>query len=82
MFPAVAAAAPGTALRLDLSRLEALGYYPGLALRIRVDGPAGPLPAIDGGFTPWTQALLADHKERLLASAIGTELVAKVYAPA
>jgi len=82
VFPAVAAAFPGTALRLDLSRLEGLGYYPGLTLRIRLDGPAGPLPVIDGGFTPWTQALLADRKERLLASAIGSELVCKAHAPA
>jgi hypothetical protein len=81
VFPLVAAASPGTPLRLDLSRLEGLGYYPGLMLRIRLDGPAGPLPVIDGGFTPWTQRLLADRKERLLASAIGSELVCKAYAP-
>jgi hypothetical protein len=81
VLPAIAARFPGTALRIDLSRLEGLGYYAGLALRIRVDGPAGSLPLIDGGFVPWTQALLADRKERLLASAIGSELVCKVYAP-
>ena len=81
VFPAVAAEFPGTPLRLDLSRLEGLGYYPGLMLRIRLDGPAGPLPVIDGGFMPWTQRLLSDRKERLLASAIGSELVCKAYAP-
>jgi hypothetical protein len=36
---------------------------------------------IDGGFTAWTQALLSDRKERLLASAFGSELVAKLYGP-
>lgn len=82
VFPAVLAGFPGTKLRLDLSRLEGLGYYAGLALRIRLEGPAGPLPVIDGGFTAWTQALLADRKERLLASAIGSEMVCKAYAPA
>jgi hypothetical protein len=74
-------------VRLDLSRLEGLGYYPGIALRIVFDGPAGPLPLVDGGFTPWTQALLADRKERLLASAIGATIAgagwtAWVLAPA
>jgi hypothetical protein len=82
VFPAVRAEFPRAALRLDLSRLEGLGYYAGLALRIRLHGPAGPLPVVDGGFTPWTQALLADRKERLLASAIGSEMVVKAYAPA
>jgi hypothetical protein len=79
--PALRAAFPGVAVRVDLSRLEGLGYYPGLALRIVLDGPGGPLPVGDGGFVPWTQALLADRKERLLASAVGTEVLAKVYAP-
>ena len=81
VFPASAAAFPGTAIRLDLSRLEGLGYYDRLALRIRLDAPAGPLGVIDGGVTRWTQNLLADRKERLHASAIGSELVCKLYAP-
>ncbi len=82
VFPAIAAAFPGTEVRFDLSRLEGLGYYRGLAFRISFDGPSGSLPVIDGGFTTWTQALLADRKERFLASAIGTELICKAYAPA
>jgi hypothetical protein len=80
-LPAVAAACPGAAVRLDLSRLEGLGSYPGLALRVVLDGPAGPLPVGDGGVTAWTQALLADRKERFLASAMGTELLCKLYGP-
>jgi hypothetical protein len=39
------------------------------------------VPVVDGGLVPWTQALLADRKERLLASAIGTEAVCKLFAP-
>jgi hypothetical protein len=81
VLPAIAAEFPDTPVRLDLSRLEGLGYYRGPALRIRLDGPPGPLPIIDGGFTAWTQALLADRKERLLASAMGSELVCKAYGP-
>jgi hypothetical protein len=50
-------------------------------LRILLRGPPGALPVIDGGFTAWTQALLSDRKERLLASAFGSELVAKLYGP-
>lgn len=80
-IPALRAGHPGVDVRLDLSGLEGLGYYPGLALRVVLDGPAGPLPVGDGGFTPWTQALLADRKERFLASAMGTEVLWKVYAP-
>lgn len=80
--PALATAFPGVPVRLDLSRLEGLGYYGGLAFRIVLDGPAGPLPVGDGGFTSWTQALLADRKERFLASAMGTEILCKLYGPA
>ncbi len=80
-FPAIARAFPGASVRLDLSRLEGLGYYPGLALRISIATPAGTLPVVDGGFTSWTQALLADRKERLLASAVGAEAVCKLAAP-
>jgi hypothetical protein len=81
LLPALAATFPDVPVRLDLSRLEGLGYYPGLAFRVVLDGPPGPLPIGDGGFTRWTQALLADRKERLLASAMGTELLCKLYGP-
>ncbi|BDG04402.1 hypothetical protein [Anaeromyxobacter oryzae] len=81
VFPVIAAAYPAVVLRLDLSRLEGLGYYRGLALRIRFHGPAGMLPVADGGVTTWTQALLSDRKERLFVSAIGTELLCKLYRP-
>jgi hypothetical protein len=75
----IAAEFPEVSVRFDLGRLEGLGYYAGPTLRIRLDGPAGPLPVIDGGFTTWTQVLLADRKERLLASGMGTELLCKIY---
>ena len=81
VVPAIATAFPATEVRFDLSRLEGLGYYRGLAFRISVEGPAGSLPVVDGGVVPWMQALLADRKERLVASAIGTEAVCKVCPP-
>ncbi|MFQ5398910.1 MAG: hypothetical protein ACE5E7_04850 [Anaerolineae bacterium] len=34
---------------------------------------------VDGGFTDWTQQLLSSHKERLLASGIGSEKVCSVF---
>ncbi len=77
----LAAEFPDVPLRFDLGRLEGLGYYDGLCFRIRVDGPIGPAPVIDGGFTSWTQRLLADRKERFLSSAIGSEFLCKMYAP-
>jgi len=82
VLPAIAAAFPATEVRFDLGRLEGLGYYRGLAFRISLEGPTGVLPVLDGGVVPWTQALLADRKERLVASAIGTEAVCKVCPPA
>jgi hypothetical protein len=35
----------------------------------------------DGGTTDWTQRLLSDRKERLLVSAIGTEMLARFLPP-
>lgn len=67
---------PGLPFKFDLSRLEGLGYYSGLCLRISATDPAGlRLPFGDGGFTNWTQLLLSDRKERLLISGIGTEAI-------
>jgi len=33
----------------------------------------------DGGFVDWTQILLGDTKERLMTSAIGTELICRLF---
>jgi hypothetical protein len=59
-------------------RLEGLGYYAGLRLRVNVTLPDGTEVAlVDGGFTTWTQRLLSDRRERFLASGIGVELACK-----
>jgi hypothetical protein len=67
---------PGVPIRFDLSRLEGLGYYTGLCMKVSGTDPTGlRLPFADGGFTNWTQRLLNDRKERLLISGIGTEAI-------
>ena len=67
---------PSVRVRLDLSRLEGLGYYVGPALRISARDPAGVmLPLSDGGLLRWTEALLSDGRERLLTTGMGTDLL-------
>ncbi len=72
---------PEVPVRFDLARLEGLGFYEGLCFRIQVDGPPGPIPVIDGGFTSWTRRILNDEKERLLTSGVGSEHLCRLYAP-
>ena len=76
VFPALA----GARCRINLARLEGLGYYQGLCLRIGATAPDGMTAApVDGGFVDWTQRLLHDRKERLLASGVGSEFICKRY---
>ncbi|MGJ5817979.1 hypothetical protein [Paludibaculum fermentans] len=71
---------PEATFRVNQARLEGLGYYRGFALRISPQAPDGNrYPVADGGFTDWTARLLANQKERLLISGIGSELVCKKY---
>jgi hypothetical protein len=61
-------------------RTEAHSYYTPLAFRIRfsdTDGRTWDL--VDGGFTNWTQLLLSSRKERFLSSALGSELLFRVF---
>ena len=65
---------------LSPDRAEARNYYSPLAFRIRfrdIEGRTWDL--IDGGFTNWTQLLLNSRKERFLSSAIGSELLFRVF---
>jgi hypothetical protein len=65
---------------LSPDRAEARNYYSPLAFRIRfrdIEGRTWDL--IDGGFTNWTQLLLNSMKERFLSSAIGSELLFRVF---
>jgi hypothetical protein len=71
---------PEAHCRVNQARLEGLGYYGRFALRISPLAPDGQrYPVVDGGFTDWTARLLANRKERLLISGIGSEFVCKKY---
>jgi hypothetical protein len=81
VLDALQGAYPSAALRLDLGRLEGMGYYAGPTLRISArDATGAALPIVDGGFTSWTQTLLRDHGERLLTTGFGVELIASRFA--
>ena len=72
----LAASYPWAQLRLDLTRLEGIGYYEGPCLRIEARPPGErSFSLVDGGFLGWTAALLSDRRERLLSTGIGTDLV-------
>lgn len=74
------AAYPEALFRFNLARLEGLGYYSGLCLRVSPLAPDGlRYPIADGGFTDWTARLLSDKKERLLTSGVGAEFVCRRY---
>lgn len=67
-------------LRLDLGRLEGIGYYDGPCIRISARDRSGTvLPLVDGGFTRWTQRLLGDARERFLITGIGSDLACARY---
>ena len=83
VFDVLAQDFPEARFQFNLARLEALGYYRGLCLRISPVAPDGKRhPVIDGGFTDWTARLLQDRKERCLASGIGTEFACTRYSAA
>ena len=80
LFPELQREFPEAALRPRIARLEGFGYYPGLCLRIAPRAPDGNrYPIGDGGFVDWTAHLLANAKERLLSSGIGTEFICRRY---
>jgi hypothetical protein len=71
---------PDARFRFNLARLEGLSYYHGICLRISSAAHDGNrYPITDGGFTNWTARLLEDHKERLLATGIGSEFACVKY---
>jgi hypothetical protein len=71
---------PEAIFRFNFARLEGLGYYAGLCLRISPLAPDGNrYPIADGGLTDWTARLLEDRKERFLTSGIGSEFVCRRY---
>lgn len=64
----------------NMQRLTGLRYYQGPCFHIRVKDKSGQSYMLaDGGFVSWTQSLLTDCKERLMTSAIGTEMMCRVF---
>lgn len=73
---------PEVQVEYDPHREQGRHYYRGYRLKIELTDREGQSMALgDGGFSTWTQQLLSDRKERFFASAIGTELMIKRYAP-
>ena len=80
MFGRLAGTFKKAEFKQDDDRKEARNYYSPLAFRIRFSGPDGGFwDIVDGGFTDWTQLLLNSRKERFLSSAIGSELLLRVF---
>lgn len=70
----LATAFPDADVVLDQRRDGGRGYYAAVALRVTAETAAGTrVELADGGSTSWTAQLLADRKERLMISGIGTE---------
>jgi hypothetical protein len=78
---------PGTAavIVVDHTRASGRGYYQDLCFKVnaRTDGrhPDSLQEVGDGGFTSWTQQLVASQKERLLISGIGVDRLAACGPP-
>ena len=71
---------PSLSLQFNLRRLTGLSYYQGPCFHIKAsNGDGQQFMLADGGFVDWTSVLLADKKERLMTSAIGTELLCRVF---
>jgi hypothetical protein len=58
----------------DDQRQAGRNYYTDVCFAVHAVMPDGSRPSLsDGGFTDWTAHLLADSKERLLISGLGSE---------
>ncbi|HVE88016.1 MAG TPA: hypothetical protein VND93_34400, partial [Myxococcales bacterium] len=67
---------PDVAVSIDLTRLEGLAYYDGLALRVTATTARGELLHLaDGGALDWMARLLGDGKERLVTSGFGPDRI-------
>ncbi len=80
VLDALAPAYGNATFTLDRARSAAGRYYHGLCFSIGIEDAAGVEYANtgDGGLTDWTQKLLSNKKERLLTSALGSELLCKI----
>ena len=66
--------------RFNMHRLNGLGYYRGPCFQIAGNNVREEFyPIADGGFVDWTRRMLRDEKERLLTSAVGIELLCRLF---
>lgn len=66
---------PDLRIRSAPERQTGRGYYDNFCFHLIAHLPSGQsIPICDGGFTNWTQQLLASQKERVLISGFGSEL--------
>lgn len=72
---------PEVEFKIDLQRLTGIQYYGGpcFHIRIKADSDSNWQMISDGGACAWTQMLLTDRKERLITSAIGIELLLRLF---
>jgi hypothetical protein len=71
---------PAVKFSFNMHRLTGLSYYNGPCFHIKLKNMQGETSMLaDGGFVDWTQQLLSDSKERLMTSAIGTELLCRMF---
>ncbi len=61
-----------------IQKIKEANYYQGLQFKIMLAVGEREFDIADGGFVDWTQQLLHNHKERLLISGLGTELLYKL----
>ena len=66
---------PDVIIARDEERLVKTSYYQRVAFKVWVDD----LPLGDGGLTDWTARIRNDRRERLVTSAIGTEMLLKGF---
>lgn len=67
----------------NLHRLTGIHYYEGPCFHLKALAPDGTSLIMlgDGGYVNWTKRLLSDSRERLLTSALGTELALRLFQP-
>lgn len=71
---------PWAKYSFDLRRITGIGHYSGLSFRILARSEqTSELNLADGGATDWTEKLLNDRHERFFVSAIGTELLLRLF---
>jgi len=71
---------PRVSFDFNPARKAGRGYYTDVCFNIRIAGRTGAAydQLVDGGLTDWTRKILADKKERFLASGVGSELLQKI----